>query len=345
MARTELAVGIDLGGTNMTVGVVDRRGKLHGRARKKTKAHEGRDAVLDRIVSAVDAACAEAKVRPADLEAVGIGAPGPVYHERGVVIAAGNLGWRNVPLGELLRKRLGVRVSVDNDANVAAWGEATVGAGAGCDSLLAVWVGTGVGAGIVVNRSIWRGDLFTAGEIGHVVAFANGMPGSRTVEDFCSRTGVVRSLTALAGLHPDSLFHRAMARHVEDGKAGPLGSGAIAECYEAAGDFSKAIGSYEKTDRVPDSYFRMARCHRKLKQFGEAESLYQFIRAHHTDPAPEASIQLGYTYEEWGKRERAIKTFQLTCKNFPKSSQASQSHSHLQSEYNINITLGGAKDE
>ena len=233
MARSELAVGIDLGGTNMTVGVVDRRGKLHGRARKKTKAHEGRDAVLDRIVSAVDAACAEAKVRPADLEAVGIGAPGPVDHERGVVIAAGNLGWRNVPLGELLRKRLGVRVSVDNDANVAAWGEATVGAGAGCDSLLAVWVGTGVGAGIVVNRSIWRGDLFTAGEIGHVVAFANGMPGSRTVEDFCSRTGVVRSLTTLAGLHPDSLFHRAMARHVEDGKAGPLGSGAIAECYEA----------------------------------------------------------------------------------------------------------------
>jgi glucokinase len=233
MARSELAVGIDLGGTNMTVGVVDRRGKLHGRARKKTKAHEGRDAVLDRIVTAVEAACAEAKVRPADLEAVGIGAPGPVDHERGVVIAAGNLGWRNVPLGELLRKRLGVRVAVDNDANVAAWGEATVGAGAGCDSLLAVWVGTGVGAGIVLNRSIWRGDLFTAGEIGHVVAFANGMAGSRTVEDFCSRTGVVRSLTALAGLHPDSIFHRAMARHVEDGKSGPLGSGAIAECYEA----------------------------------------------------------------------------------------------------------------
>jgi predicted NBD/HSP70 family sugar kinase len=66
-----------------------------------------------------------------------------------------------------------------------------------------------------------------------VVAFANGMAGSRTVEDFCSRTGVVRSLTALAGLHPDSIFHRAMARHVEDGKSGPLGSGAIAECYEA----------------------------------------------------------------------------------------------------------------
>ncbi len=120
---------------------------------------------------------------------------------------------------------------------------------------------------------------------------------------------------------------------------------AIAECYEADGKFSLAVRSYEKSDRAPDSYFRMARCHRKLEQFSEAESLYKFVRAHHVGPAPEASIQLARTYEEWGKRESAIKTYQLTCKNFPKSPQASQSHSHLQSKYGINITLGGAKDD
>ena len=89
----------------------------------------------------------------------------------------------------------------------------------------------------------------------------------------------------------------------------------------------------------------MAKCHRKIKQYSEAESLYKFIRAHHTGPAPNASIELGYTYEEWGKRESAIKTFQLTCKNFPKSNEASRAHSHLQKKYNITITLGGAKDE
>ena len=120
---------------------------------------------------------------------------------------------------------------------------------------------------------------------------------------------------------------------------------AIAECYESDGKYALAISSFEKTDKVPDSYFRMANCHRKIKQFSEAESLYKFIRAHHTAPAPQASILLGYTYEEWGKRQSAIKTFQLTCKNFPKSREASQSHSHLQKEYNITITLGGAKDE
>lgn len=233
MARSELAAGIDLGGTNMTVGIVDRKGRIHGRARKKTKAFEGRDSVLGRIESAVAAACEDAKVRPADLAGVGIGAPGPVDFGRGVVLTAGNLGWKNVALGELLRKRLDVPVYVDNDANVAAWGEATVGAGQGCGSLLAVWVGTGVGAGIVLDGKLWRGDLHTAGEFGHVIAYAGGQAGSRTVEDFCSRTGVVRTLTTLAGLHPDSAFHEALARHAADGKSGPLGSGAIAGCYES----------------------------------------------------------------------------------------------------------------
>lgn len=217
----------------MSVGVVDRRGRIVGRAKKKTKAHEGRDSVLDRIVATVELACEDAKVRPSDLRTLGIGAPGPVDAERGVVIAAGNLGWKNVPLGELLRKRLAIPVCVDNDANVAAWGEATVGAGEGFDSLLAVWVGTGVGAGIVLDRAVWRGDLHTAGELGHVVMFANGQPGSRKVEEFCSRTGIVRSLTTLAGLHPESLFHKALARQQAEGKQGPLGSGAIAECYSA----------------------------------------------------------------------------------------------------------------
>ena len=120
---------------------------------------------------------------------------------------------------------------------------------------------------------------------------------------------------------------------------------AIAECYEADQKYALAIRNYEKTDAVPESYFRMANCHRKLRQFSEAESLYKFIRAHHTSPAPRASIQLGFTYEEWEKRKSAIKTFQLTCKNFPKSPEASQSHSHLQKTYGITITLGGAKDD
>jgi glucokinase len=241
MAKSELAIGIDLGGTNMSVGVVDRRGKVVGRAKKKTKAHEGRDVVIDRIVAAMQAACEDAKVAPGDIATVGIGAPGPVDAERGVVITAGNLGWKNVPLAEILRKRAGVPVCVDNDANVAAWGEATVGAGAGCESLLAVWVGTGVGAGIVINGALWRGDLWTAGEVGHLVMHPGGQPGSTKLEEFCSRTGMVRSLTTLAGLHPETVFHKALARHQAEGKSGPLGSGALADCYHSGDELVRRV--------------------------------------------------------------------------------------------------------
>lgn len=233
MAKSDLAIGIDLGGTNMSVGVVDRRGRVVGRAKKKTKALDGRDAVIDRLVVAMENACEDAKVKLSDIATVGIGAPGPVDYERGVVITAGNLGWKNVPLGEILRKRVGVPVSVDNDANVAAWGEATVGAGAGCSSLLAVWVGTGVGAGVVLNGGIWRGDMFTAGEFGHLVLYPNGQPGSRKTEEFCSRTGMVRSLSTLSGLNPDSLFNKALHKHLSEGKSGPIGSSVLAECYLA----------------------------------------------------------------------------------------------------------------
>lgn len=121
MAKGELAIGIDLGGTNINVGVVDKRGRIAGRAKKKTKAHEGRDIVIDRLVAAMQAACEDAGTAMDAVSTVGIGAPGPVDFERGVVITAGNLGWKNVPLAEILRKRTGVPVCVDNDANVAAW--------------------------------------------------------------------------------------------------------------------------------------------------------------------------------------------------------------------------------
>ena len=122
-------VGIDLGGTNFTVGVVDSKGRLLGQDRRKTKAHQGRDAVIDRIVESVGDACRDAGVKPEEVGAVGIGAPSAIDWDEGVVINAGNLGWRNVPLREILRKRFGVPVVVDNDVNVAAWGEHVLGAG------------------------------------------------------------------------------------------------------------------------------------------------------------------------------------------------------------------------
>ncbi len=119
---------------------------------------------------------------------------------------------------------------------------------------------------------------------------------------------------------------------------------AIAECYEGKSDWKNAIQTYRQVDRFPSNYFRMAICHRRLKQSKEALMLYGQAKSHESS-APEATIQIGYTYEEAGQKENAIKAFQLTCRSFPKSSQASRAHAHLQTKYDINVTLGGAKDE
>ncbi len=119
---------------------------------------------------------------------------------------------------------------------------------------------------------------------------------------------------------------------------------AIAGCYEKLSDWKKAIATYRQTDRFPDNHFRMANCHRQLKEQNEAIVLYNQIKVV-DNAAPEATLQIGFTYEEAKEKEKAIRTFQLTCKRYPKSEQASKAHAHLQNAYNINVTLGGAEEE
>ena len=116
----------------------------------------------------------------------------------------------------------------------------------------------------------------------------------------------------------------------------------IAGCWEKLSDWKKAIATYRQIDRFPANHFRMASCHRRMKEHDEAIVLYNQTKVIDS-AAPEASLQIGFTYEEAGEKEKAIRTFQLTCKRYPKSSQASKSHAHLQNKYNINVTLGGTE--
>lgn len=118
----------------------------------------------------------------------------------------------------------------------------------------------------------------------------------------------------------------------------------IAECFEAKGAWKEAIQSYRQVDNFPDNYLRMAKCHRRLKQWDEALSLYSQSKSSERH-APGATLSIGYTYEEAGQRENAIKAFQLTCRSYPKSGEASRAHAHLQTKYQITATFGGGKDE
>ena len=119
---------------------------------------------------------------------------------------------------------------------------------------------------------------------------------------------------------------------------------AIGECYEQSNRLHKAIAAYGRVDNFPTTYFKMASCHRRLKEFKQALALYNQCKVD-AGRAPDAFMEIAATYEEAGERANAIRAYQLTCKNFPKSSHASRAHSHLQAKYGISVTLGGAKEE
>mgnify|MGYP001986181990 FL=1 len=119
---------------------------------------------------------------------------------------------------------------------------------------------------------------------------------------------------------------------------------AIAGCYEKLSDWKKALASYRQVDRFPQNYFAIAKCHRRLGEQKEAIVLYNQCKVV-DNAAPAATLEIGFTYEEAKDKEKAIRTFQLTCKRYPKSPQASRAHSHLQNKYNINVTLGGTEEE
>ncbi|MBS0195499.1 MAG: ROK family protein [Planctomycetes bacterium] len=197
MPPTKPFIGIDLGGTNMQVGVVSTELKLLAHSKRKTKADEGTDAIIGRIIGGIEEACFEAKVLPADLGGIGIAAPGAVDPNRGVVLEAVNLRWTDLPLADLLTKRMKVRTYLDNDVNAAVYGENKLGAGKNCDNLLGVWVGTGIGGGLILSGKLYYGHFWTAGEIGHTILFPHHVRGQRSLEHNCSRTAVVDRLTRL----------------------------------------------------------------------------------------------------------------------------------------------------
>ena len=132
--------------------------------------------------------------------------------------------------------------------------------------------------------------------------------------------------------------------HTLDGARAKEYQWAIGGCYEKQGEWKNAIATYRMIDDFPKDHFAMANCHRKLKEYAEAIQLYQQTRVLDAT-APRATLQIGFTHEEAGEKEKAIRTFQLTCRRFPKSAEAARAHAHLEEKYNIHVTLGGAVEK
>jgi glucokinase len=193
---TGLIGAIDLGGTKILSLVVDMLGEVHGVDIRPTEAHQGPEAVLRRMAESLTAALVEAG-RGMKLEAVGVAAPGPIDFAQGIVVEAPNLpGWSNVPVAELIADLMGCPAVLENDANAAAWGEFTLGAGRGSHHLVYLTVSTGIGGGLVLDGRLYRGANGAAGEIGHIPLVDDGPPcgcGARgCLEALASGTAIAR---------------------------------------------------------------------------------------------------------------------------------------------------------
>src|SRR5450755_2180644 len=152
------ALGIDLGGTKTLAAAVDiPPGEVVGSARKRTRAERGQEFVSQRTIELATAALSDAKLAPEDtIIALGVGAAGQVDRKKGVVLDAPNLGVHDMPLGEILGKQFGKPVYVGNDVEVAAQGENIFGSGHGYNNFVCIFIGTGIGSGIVQNgHLIW----------------------------------------------------------------------------------------------------------------------------------------------------------------------------------------------
>ncbi len=194
----QCVVGIDMGGTKILASVIDDSGRILSRKKTATIATQGTQSIIDRISDLVDSVIQKAEIEKQKISAIGIGAPGPIKSEEGIVVFAPNLGWHNVPLKQSLEHKTGLLTYLDNDVNVGTLGEYAFGAGRGKKSIVGIFVGTGIGGGIIIDGKLFYGSSSTAGEIGHTIIKVGGPKcgcGNRgCLEAIASRTAITKQL-------------------------------------------------------------------------------------------------------------------------------------------------------
>ncbi|MFM7059125.1 MAG: ROK family protein [Planctomycetota bacterium] len=226
-------VGFDLGGTKMMAVVFDHRLKEVARRRRRTRSSEGEPVSLDRIAETIVQALESARIPPASIAGIGAGVPGPLDLQKGLVLEAPNLGWKNVALRDFLAKRFSCPAVICNDVDAGVFGEYSAGAGQGFRSVLGVFPGTGIGGGFVYEGRILRGSRSSCMEVGYLQMSADGPlagagpPG--TLEGMASRLaisaeaakavfrGQAPHLRDLAGTDISNIRSSALAKSIERG--------------------------------------------------------------------------------------------------------------------------------
>jgi glucokinase len=220
MSSTE-AIGVDLGGTKMLLGVLDADSEVKFESREASTG-QTEEQLVELLVREIEEA---RRARPG-VAAVGLGIPATIDHDRGFAISAVNLPIDNLPIRDVVGGQTGLPIFVDNDANVAALAEHLYGAARGADNAVMLTLGTGIGGGLILGGEIYRGATGAGAELGHVVIAMDGLPcqgncpGHGCVETYASGTALGREARAAAEREPDSALGRMAAEgETIDGKA------------------------------------------------------------------------------------------------------------------------------
>lgn len=187
-------IGIDLGGTNIVAGVVDEKFKIVAKAECKTAVPRPESEICDSMAEVALKAVKKAKITMDEVSSVGIGVPGAVNPKTGIIEYSANLFFHNWDVVSMMQERLNKKIIIENDANAAAYGEYLAGSAKGAKNAIAITLGTGVGAGIIIDGKIYSGSNFAGAEMGHMVIVKDGK------ECACGRKGCWEAYASATGL-------------------------------------------------------------------------------------------------------------------------------------------------
>ncbi len=230
-------IGIDLGGTNIVAGVVNENYEIIATAKTPTNRPRSAEEICKDMAKMALEAVEKAGLKVSDIEAIGVGAPGSVNSDTGVISYSNNLEFYDAPVADYIRKDIDLPVYVENDANAAAYGEFVAGSAKGTKDAICITLGTGVGSGIIIGGKIYSGFNYAGAELGHTVIEVDGAQCScgrkGCFEAYSSATGLIRMTKEAMDADPASKMHEMMGDHV---------SGRLAFDAMRAGDSSaKAV--------------------------------------------------------------------------------------------------------
>jgi glucokinase len=225
-SSAEYVIGVDMGGTKIYAGVFSAGMECVGTARLSTKADRGAEAVIERIARCVRDAVDECDLKMEQVRGIGVGAPGAVDPEAGRVIFAPNLEWKDVLLKKALEKELDLPVFVENDCNICALGVYELELKNKPQHVVGIFVGTGIGGGLIINGEMYAGFNKTAGEVGHMVIQAGGPKCScgnnGCFEALASRTAIFRQIKEAVGEGQKTVLTEMLGPKLEDLRSGDL---------------------------------------------------------------------------------------------------------------------------